>query len=128
MATSFVPAECAALAIQACIRAKRVKLAQFDFAGLSETLDAGLGLVNVAKVEVDLLNACTVDAINRAFAEAGCTAPTYPPVADPPDVSDCTAAQASLSQQVNGDVLLFLGSSMVVTLDGNDLPTLITVP
>lgn len=123
----FVPDECASLAIQACILAKKCKIAEFQFDGLKVSIGGTEQLVADIRAELDVQATCLLEAMQALYTAAGCPFPAVPPIPSAPDLSECNNAVDQLQGQVD-DVLGFLSGLMTITLDANDKPIRITVP
>lgn len=130
MAASFVPDPCSALAIQACLVAKKCLL---DAAGEASpsALEATLGALDGVNVKLratlDTHDICLREAITEALLAAGCVPPPLPPTPPVPDLSSCLAALEPLKAAAE-DPLAFLSGIIEIEFDENGRPTKIKVP
>lgn len=124
----FVPDECAALAIQLCLLAKKCKLNDLGLPGLQEQFGGTEQLNLQFRLKLDEAAQCILDALRAAFEAAGCPFPTaLPQPPSPPDLQSCAAQLQSIAADAS-DPLGFLSNFMTIQLDANDKPVRITVP
>ena len=123
----FVPAECAALAIQACIIAKKCALEQIGTPSLQAQLGGANTLNASLRLELDTQAQCVLDAMRTAFEAAGCPFPPLPNPPSLPDLTPCDDQMAAIAADAS-DPLGFLSGVMTIELDENDKPIRITVP
>jgi hypothetical protein len=125
----FVPDDCAAQAIQACLRAKQCALQALNIPGFVRRAAVPASLVQGFRATMDDGAVCVLGALEQAFQSAGLPFPDIPDTTSTPDTSPVDDAVASLTEQSDPDNLLgFLSSAMTITLDDDLLPIKITVP
>ena len=124
----FIPAECAALAMQAAILAKKCKIGQVKFGGLERKIGGIANRVIELRLELNEAAQCTLLALQEAYEAAGCPFPSVPGPPDPPDLTPCLEAVENVKTQVTGGLIDFLAPIMQITLDADLKPIRIVVP
>jgi len=127
MPTEFVPDLASALLIQACVKAKKCKLALLGTHKLEKTFGGSSPLAQGnadLRVALDEEYTCILAALQEAYAMEGETFPVIPPPPDPVDFSTGGAALDAVQSDFNLDSPLgFMGNVVQVEFDANDFPT-----
>lgn len=129
----FIPDECTALLIKACLLRKRCLLNKFKFKGLKVgaggEASGGLTLMQgKLRATLDEGYICLVEKLQKAFEAAGCPFPQTlvdNALPQPPDLSSCTSALKETKDSITAgkdNPLSFLEPIVTITLDANDLP------
>lgn len=135
MATEFIPDECAATAIQACLITKKCFLDQDPDGKLSwpNQVDVGLNLAADARGQINLSVDCIVNALRLAFEAAG-EEDNFPALLQEPTISAeaatevGTAVEDALALADPDNLFGFLGGVIEVEVDENLKPTKIIIP
>lgn len=126
MPTEFVPEECSALAIQACIAAKQCFLDEQRLGVFEKKTSSGTQKIGSAHAELGGQDSSLLAAVAAAYAEHGCPMPPLPATPPAPDLSPCTAELAALKARA-ADPLAFLEGIIEIVFDNAGKPTLIRV-
>jgi hypothetical protein len=112
--------------MQACLLAKQCFALDFGFEGVAADFSGASNIVLEARLKLDAHHECLLEALQLAFAEAGCEMPGVPALPPAPDLASCSGFVDSVRTQVQNP-LGFLGGLIQIELDSELKPVRITV-